>query len=211
MGFIGSLEPARDDVVSSILLQQLGSVGRRYKRESRSAYKKIVSEIYSPPRITREIGHSRGSHLMAGFALDLTVVDPDDGLPWDFTSLAKQAKARKMLREQKPYFPIGSPMCRQFSTWQALNNSKNLNKEEIERAYAEAVAAGALLLNESLSRSQRALVYQELTIAYAALDDADLAAQSCGAWLQADPETDLDPKWWSPKILEACGAASDGS
>ena len=139
MSFIGSLEPAQDDVISSILLQQLGSVGRRYKRESRSAYKKIVSEIYSPPRVTREIGRSRGSHLMAGFALDLTVVDPDDGLPWDFTSPAKQAKARKMLREQKPYFLIGSPMCRQFSTWQALNNSKNPNKEEIERAYTEAV------------------------------------------------------------------------
>ena len=76
---------------------------------------------------------------MAGFALDLTVVDPDDGLPWDFTSLAKQAKARRMLREQKPYFLIGSPMCRQFSTWQALNNSKNPDKEETERAYAEAV------------------------------------------------------------------------
>ena len=35
---------------------------------------------------------------MAGFALDLTVVDPDDGMPWDFTSLAKPAKARKILR-----------------------------------------------------------------------------------------------------------------
>ncbi len=139
MGFIGSLEPAHDDVISSVLLQQLGSVGRRYKRESRTAYKKIVSEIYSPPRITREIRRSRGRHLMAGFAMDLTVTDPDDGLPWDFTSPAKQAKARRVLREQKPYFLIGSPECRMFSTWQALNNSKNPDKEEIKRAYDAAV------------------------------------------------------------------------
>ncbi len=111
----------------------------------------------------------------------------------------------------------GSPACAALGGDRHQQQAKaRVDIDELEAvvrrgAYAEAVAAGALLLNESLSRSQRALVYQELTIAYAALDDADLAAQSCGAWLQADPETDLDPKWWSPKILEACGAASDGS
>ncbi len=78
-------------------------------------------------------------------------------------------------------------------------------------AYVEAVAAGSLILSGSLSRTQRARVYQQLTTAYAALDDTELAAQSCGAWLQAEPETDLDPMWVSPKILEACGVASDGS
>jgi hypothetical protein len=82
----------------------------------------------------------------------------------------------------------------------------------VERgAYVEAVAAGSWLLNEALSRPQRASVYRQLTIAYAALGDTNLAAQSCGAWIQAEPETDLDPTWVSPKVLSACGVASDGS
>lgn len=77
--------------------------------------------------------------------------------------------------------------------------------------YAEAVAAGALLLSTSLSRSQRGHVYEQLTVAYAALGERELAAENCGAWLQAKPDTDLDRKWTSPKILQACGVASDGS
>ena len=33
MGFIGSLEPSPEDFVSTLLLQQMGSSGRSYKRE----------------------------------------------------------------------------------------------------------------------------------------------------------------------------------
>ena len=54
IGSLGSLEPSVDDFVSDLLLQQLGSSGRKYKRESRKAHRAIVSDIYSPPRITRQ-------------------------------------------------------------------------------------------------------------------------------------------------------------
>ena len=138
-GFIGSLEPATEDVISTIIPQQLGSVGRRYRRESRRAFKKLVSEIYSPPRVTEELRKMRSKHLMPGFALDLTVIDPDDGRPWDFSGQDKRDKARKLLRSQKPYFLIGSPMCRAFSTWQALNTARSSNPREIKKAYDEAV------------------------------------------------------------------------
>ncbi len=37
MGFIGSLEPSADDCISELLLQQLGSYGRRYRRETRAS------------------------------------------------------------------------------------------------------------------------------------------------------------------------------
>ena len=47
---------------------------------------------------------------MAGFSLDLTVMD-EDGLPWDFNNQAKREKARRIVREQKPYMLIGSPAC----------------------------------------------------------------------------------------------------
>ena len=38
VGFLGSLEPEIGDVVSDMIFQQLGSQGRKYRRESRSAY-----------------------------------------------------------------------------------------------------------------------------------------------------------------------------
>jgi hypothetical protein len=121
---LGSLEPDVDDFVSDLLLQQLGALSRSYKREARKAAKAIVSEIYSPPRVTSMLRRSRTRYVAPGFALDLTVTDPEDGKPWDFSTLEKRQKARRLIREQKPYMLIGSPECRQFSTWQALNSAR---------------------------------------------------------------------------------------
>ena len=47
MGFIGSLNPTFEDDISDLLLQQLGSSNRGYRRETRTAHRRIVSEIYS--------------------------------------------------------------------------------------------------------------------------------------------------------------------
>ena len=55
MGFIGSLEPDTSDFASELLLQQLGSSTRSYAREARKAHRVLVSEIFSPPRITAEL------------------------------------------------------------------------------------------------------------------------------------------------------------
>ena len=109
MGFLGSLEPSVNDVISDLLLQQLGSCGKSYQRERRSAGRRIISEMYSPPRVTEELRKMKHKHLLPGFALDLTVVDPEDGLPWDFSKSGKREKARQMRRRQKPYLLIGSP------------------------------------------------------------------------------------------------------
>ena len=139
MGLLGSLEPARDDFISGMILSQLGSVGRSYKRESRKTFKHLVSEIYSPPRVTKLIKESRYKYLMPGLALDLTVVDPDDGQPWDFSLRSKREKARALFRQQKPYLLIGSPECKHFSTWFALNQSRPENAEALRHARARAV------------------------------------------------------------------------
>ena len=62
--------------------------------------------------------------LRAGFALDLTVLDEDDGLPWDFDNPEKKAKAKSLVNTVKPKFLIGSPMCRAFSAQQGLNRHR---------------------------------------------------------------------------------------
>ena len=115
---IGVLHEDIEDEVSNILLAQMGQSSRSYRRDFRKASRHLVSEIYSPPRITQEIKRGRYRNLAPGFAFDLTIVDPDDGEPWDFCSQSKRDKARRLIREQRPILLIGSPMCTQFSTWQ---------------------------------------------------------------------------------------------
>ena len=78
-------------------------------------------------------------HLLPGFSLDLTVVDPDDNLPWDFSKPGKREKARQMRRRQKPYMLIGSPMCTAFSTLQALNRAKGSDPAAYDRARKKAI------------------------------------------------------------------------
>ncbi len=149
------------DETHIMLLGHLGVQRGAYRRENRKAYNRIVSEIYSPPRVTRMISCLPSLKLLPGYALDITVEDPDDGLPWDFDDPAKREKARKLIREQKPLFLIGSPMCTAWCTWQRLNELKG-NGEKLRRAkvrarlhldfvmelYAEQVEGGRYFLHE---------------------------------------------------------------
>ncbi len=138
IGALGSLEPSFDDEISELMLNQMGST-RSYHREGRKAMRRVVSEVYSPPRVTAALRKMKSKFLAPGFALDLTVMDPEDGLPWDFTKAKKREKARDMVRKYKPYMLIGSPVCTQFSTWQYLNRFKHGDNESKERARVEAV------------------------------------------------------------------------
>ena len=95
--------------------------GRAYGSERRRAVQRFTdSEVYSPPRISKEIREGKWKHLVPGFALDLTVVDPSDGLPWDLGRKSKRDKATALLRQQKPYMLIGSPAFKAFIAWQVL-------------------------------------------------------------------------------------------
>ena len=73
-----------DDAAFHVMLMSMGVDEGPYKRERRAAAKRVVSEIYSPPRVTRAISSMPDSRLTPGFALDMTCIDPDDGQPWDF-------------------------------------------------------------------------------------------------------------------------------
>ena len=64
--------------------------------------------------VTKQIRDSKNRHVMPGYALDLTTVDPDDGSSWDFCAKSKRVKARRMLREQRPHLVIGPPKCKDF-------------------------------------------------------------------------------------------------
>ena len=91
------------------IMAVLGADPKSFKREKRQAVRRLVSEIYTLPRVTDMLRHMSNHNLTPGLALDLTTFDPDDGEPWDFGVKAKREKVLKMTRAQKPLFVIGSP------------------------------------------------------------------------------------------------------
>ena len=74
---------AADDEIMS-LIRSLGGNASRYRRERGKALKAIVSEIYSPPRVS-------------AIALDLTTHD-DDGRHWDFDEAEMRARVWEKVR-----------------------------------------------------------------------------------------------------------------
>ncbi len=136
-----SAGPALDDNILGedfccfIMQQYTGD--RSYRRERRTGARKIVSEVFSPPRITKALSRFPGAQLVPGFALDLTCVDPDDQQPWDFDRREKREKARTLVRTQRPLFLVGSPDCTAFSSWQALNNTMR-DSSLVHREYVRA-------------------------------------------------------------------------
>ena len=92
---LGSLEPRFDDFVAELLLTQMGGSGKQRFREKKTAARKIVSGIYSPPRVTTLVRELRARHVMPGFSFDIVVADPDGGMQWDVNIPEKRAKARR--------------------------------------------------------------------------------------------------------------------
>ena len=84
VGLVGSLEPMQDHEIAEMI--------------RRAVQRFTVSEVYRSPRITKEIREGEWKHLVPGFALDLTVIDPSDGLPLDFRKKSKREKATALLR-----------------------------------------------------------------------------------------------------------------
>ncbi len=132
--FMGLIQE-EDDVMT--MLAHIGIETRNYQREHKKAFRKIVSEIYSPPRVTKLLSALPPSSLAPGFALDLTCIDPDDGRQWDFDIEAKRTKALALVRRTKPLFLVGSPMCTAFCTWQRLNAQK-CNSEDMKNKLEQA-------------------------------------------------------------------------
>ena len=105
------------------VLRQLGAGTASYVQERRKGINRIVSEIYSPPRVTAAAKLLPELRCVPGFAIDLTVED-EHGRPWDFDIADNRRRARQMAIEQKPMLLIGSPMCTAFSAWQYINNKQ---------------------------------------------------------------------------------------
>lgn len=116
-------EMRKDDAEILSVICQLGGSSDRYLRERRRAAKHIVSEIYSPPRVTAAAKLFPELRCVPGFAMDRTTND-EHGRPWDFDDARQRRRARELLEAQRPMLLVGSPMCTAFSAWQHTNNKK---------------------------------------------------------------------------------------
>jgi hypothetical protein len=94
-----------------------------------------ISEIYSPPRVTKVATELT---FPVGFALDLSVNDPVDDKPWDFTQKHKRERAIELINTTKPILLIGSPPCTSFSTLFKSNISR-MKPEVVKRLQNEGV------------------------------------------------------------------------
>ena len=113
------------------IVRDLGGSRDRYRRERTKAVAKIVSEIYSAPRVTKVLKMMPTTEVCAGFALDLTTED-ENGIPWDFTRAERREAARSKIIREKPMFLIGSPACSPYSSLQVCNKTRAGAKRRID-------------------------------------------------------------------------------
>ena len=66
----------QDQEIMSVIKALGGNTGR-YKRETKAGIRAVVSEIYSPPRVTAAAKSVPELQVILGFAFDLTVADSD--------------------------------------------------------------------------------------------------------------------------------------
>ena len=103
------------------MINTIGGDVKQYSKEAKAA--RIVSEIYSAPRVTRVAKMIPSLGVLPGFALDLSVNDKD-GKAWDFDHQERREAARKLLDEEQPMLVIGSPMCTEFCLLLNLSKAK---------------------------------------------------------------------------------------
>ena len=78
-----------------------------------------VTELFSPPRVTAELGRLPFMSLVGGSTFDLR--RDANGVAWDFRKAADRRRAKEQLRREKPFLVAGSPPCTEFSSVQNLS------------------------------------------------------------------------------------------
>ena len=88
------------------VVDAMGGCRLKYARERRSAVRRLVSEIYSPPRVTAAAKGLPSFGCTPGFAMDLTTKD-ENGVPWDFDIPEQRRRARERVEQERPMLLIG--------------------------------------------------------------------------------------------------------
>ena len=79
-----------EDVEAFMLVAHMGGDARRYQREKKQGIRRLVSEIYSPPRVAKMLAKMPSDEILPGVAFDIATYD-GEGQPWAF-SQARMSK-----------------------------------------------------------------------------------------------------------------------
>ena len=137
------------------LVRALFSVGA-----SPVAAKALLSEVFSPPRVTAHASRYPHFGVLPGGAFDLR--PGPDGRSLDFENPDDCAECERRLAREKPYLLIGCPPCTDWSIFNVNMNYKHMDPEEVERRrrrarlhlefviklYRQQLARGAHFLHE---------------------------------------------------------------
>ena len=86
---------------------------------------RAVVELYSPPRVTKELEKLRqrvpGTQLVPGATFDLE--EDERGQSYDVLKKEDRARIRERVRRDKPFLVIGSPKCNCVVSADALTPS----------------------------------------------------------------------------------------
>ena len=94
-------------------------------------------EYYGRGEIMKDANRARRCLNVKGIhALDLRTFRPD-GTHWDFTKIRHRKDARRMVRELKPNWIIGSPHCTAFSRWNIGINYKKMSPTDVFKMLSE--------------------------------------------------------------------------
>lgn len=88
-----------------------------------------VADIYSSPRIV-EMAKRMG--LRGGWSIDL-IIQGEIGAAWGLNKAHVRNKAIRRVLQDKPFVPIGSPMCIAYSTMNNTNYPKMMPEEVQQR------------------------------------------------------------------------------
>ena len=111
------------------MISQLGGDARGFRRERKRGIKNLISEAYSPPRVTKMLEKLPSQEIAPGFALDLTTAD-EHGEPWDFSKGRMREKAKSLLEGTKPMTLVGSPVCNELCTWPAARPIHSVGRKD---------------------------------------------------------------------------------
>ena len=71
--------------------------------------------------------------------MDLTSIGEFHYEPWDLREQEKRARAHEILKRDKPFMSIASPMCIAFCRLQELFNYPKTDPERVEQLISEAM------------------------------------------------------------------------
>ena len=97
----GEVEARLADAEIMSIIRSVGADISDYKSMRTRDIGKMVSEIYSPLRVTAAAKLLPNLGCLPGFALYLTTVD-EQGRAWDFDVLENPQRAMQMVKTQKP-------------------------------------------------------------------------------------------------------------